>query len=113
MGAWTCGCCRTPGERPVRHERAPGLRLRPVPELGACLAYTPAAPRLHQLNATAWLILELVDGRDDAALLAAFATRTAPALSAGAARGVLEDGLAGLRASGLLRCVPPQGETSA
>ncbi|MBP0496254.1 hypothetical protein [Roseomonas indoligenes] len=87
----------------MRHERAPGLRLRPLPELGACLAYTPAAPRLHQLNATAWLILELADGRDDLALADAFAARTAPALSAAAAGRTLEDGLAGLRACGLLR----------
>ncbi|MCR0982743.1 PqqD family peptide modification chaperone [Roseomonas populi] len=87
----------------MRHERSPGLRLRPLPELGACLAYTPAAPRLHQLNATAWLILELADGRDDAALAEAFAARTAKALSATAARRTLEDGLAGLRACGLLR----------
>jgi len=92
------------------HERAPGLRLRPVPELGACLAYTPAAPRLHQLNATAWLILELADGRDDAALAEAFAARTAPALSASAARRTLEEGLASLRACGLLRR-PPGGTT--
>jgi hypothetical protein len=90
----------------MRHDRAPGLRLRPLPELGACLAYTPAAPRLHQLNATAWLILELVDGRDDAALAEAFAARTAPALSAAASRRTLEDGLAGLRASGLLHRFP-------
>ncbi|WP_458094308.1 PqqD family protein [Roseomonas sp. WA12] len=86
----------------MRHERAPGLRLRPLPELGACLAYIPAAPRLHQLNATAWLILELADGRDDAALATAFAERTAQALSAPAAGRTLENGLAELRACGLL-----------
>jgi len=90
----------------MRHERAPGLRLRPVPELGVCLAYTPTAPRLHQLNATAWLILELADGRDDAALTEAFAARTAPALSVPAARRTVEEGLAGLRACGLLRRPP-------
>ena len=86
----------------MRHSRTPGLRLRPLPELGACLAYTPAAPRLHQLNVTAWLILELVDGRDDAALAEAFAARTGPALSPEIARRRLAEGLAGLRASGLI-----------
>ncbi|SHI67180.1 hypothetical protein SAMN02745194_00790 [Roseomonas rosea] len=90
----------------MRHSRAPGLRLRPVPELGACLAYTPAAPRLHQLNATAWLILELVDGRDDTALEAAFFERTTPALNAETARQTLEAGLADLRAGGLLQRIP-------
>jgi len=90
----------------MRHSRAPGLRLRPIPELGACLAYMPGAPRLHQLNATAWLILELVDGRDDRALAEAFATRTSPVLSSSAARRTLAEGLAGLCASGLLQALP-------
>ena len=90
----------------MRHSRAPGLRLRPVPELGACLAYTPAAPRLHQLNVTAWLILELADGRDDTALERAFITRAAPGQDARAARRTLRNGLAELRASGLLRHLP-------
>ena len=94
----------------MRHSRAPGLRLRPLPELGACLAYTPAAPRLHQLNVTAWLILELVDGRDDAALAEAFAARTGPALSPEAARRTLAEGLAGLRASGLVSADPTDHE---
>ncbi|HEY4251310.1 MAG TPA: hypothetical protein VGM87_08915 [Roseomonas sp.] len=87
----------------MRYSRAPGVRLRPLPELGACLAYTPAAPRLHQLNATAWLILELAEDLGIEALANAFAARTAPRLSAEAARRTLEDGLAGLLASGLLQ----------
>ncbi|NMJ43703.1 PqqD family protein [Roseomonas sp. JC162] len=40
----------------------PGVRLRPVPELGHCLAYTPARPALHRLNPSAWLLAELADG---------------------------------------------------
>ncbi len=74
----------------MRYSRTPGVRLRPVPELGACLAYTPAAPRLHQLNATAWLILELAEDMEASALAEAFAARTAPQLSAAAAHRTLE-----------------------
>lgn len=87
----------------MRYSRAPGVRLRPLPELGACLAYTPARPKLHQLNVTAWLILELAEDQEMEALAAAFAARTAPQLSTVAARQTLEAGLADLLASGLVQ----------
>jgi hypothetical protein len=77
--------------------------LRPVPELGACLAYTPFAPRLHQLNPTAWLILELAEDREVEAIAEEFAARTAPQLSPAQARRTLEAGLADLLASGLVQ----------
>lgn len=44
----------------MRHTE--GLRLRPVPELGMCMAFTPHPPRLHTLNPSAWLIVELCRG---------------------------------------------------
>lgn len=44
--------------------RPPELRVRPVPELGYCLVFTPARPMLYTLNAAAWLLLELCDGQD-------------------------------------------------
>ena len=31
--------------------------------MGVCLAYTPARPALHRLNAASWLIVSLCDGR--------------------------------------------------
>lgn len=43
-----------------RYTRTDGLRLRPVPELGCCLVFTPGRPNLYTLNARAWLVLELV-----------------------------------------------------
>jgi len=49
------------------------VRLRPVPELGHCLAYTPARPALHRLNPTAWLLAELSDGRPLAAIAGEYA----------------------------------------
>lgn len=56
------GCCR----------KAPGLRVRPIPELDACLVYMRQPPQLCRLNLSAWLILELCDGKDAAALHAAY-----------------------------------------
>lgn len=43
--------------------RNPEAILRPVPEWGRCLVYTPDDPELFELNATAWLALELCNGR--------------------------------------------------
>ena len=41
-----------------------GVRLRPVPELGVCLAYTQKRPAIHQLNPASWLIASICDGRE-------------------------------------------------
>lgn len=43
--------------------RTRGLRIRPLPEREVCLVYTPKAPNLYTLNATAWTILELCRGQ--------------------------------------------------
>lgn len=73
---------------------APGLRLRPVPELGTCLAYDPARARLHRLNASAWLILSLCDGRPRAEIAADFAAaiRSLPGRTAGDRHARLDQG---------------------
>lgn len=52
--------------------QSPGLRLRPVPELDTCLVYRPRPPRLFRLSLSAWLVLELCDGLDDAQLVDAY-----------------------------------------
>jgi hypothetical protein len=36
------------------------------------LVFTPERPKLYTLNATAWLVLELCDGRDGRALEAGY-----------------------------------------
>lgn len=87
----------------MRYSRVPGVRLRPVPELCTCLAYTPAKPRLHQLNPTAWLVLELAEGRCEAGLEEAFFARAIPELSRVEARRSLDTAIALLRDGGLLQ----------
>lgn len=52
--------------------RQPSLRVRPVPELQRCLVFTPEQPRLYTLNASAWLVFELCDGRSLAGIEAAY-----------------------------------------
>jgi hypothetical protein len=79
-----------------------GLRLRPVPELGICLAYRPKPPALHGLNLTSWLVLQLCDGRNDAALAEAYRDCVQPAGGAGDAAGALDLALHQLKDLGLI-----------
>jgi hypothetical protein len=48
--------------------------MRPVPEMGICYAYTPARPNLYTLNATAWLLATLCDGKSGRSLIGAYAS---------------------------------------
>lgn len=91
------------------YRRAKGSRLRPVPELGTCLAFTRTPPRLHTLNPTAWLIAELCARDDTSDLRAEFIGRSVPPLSAADAEQQLDAGLALLLASGLIVWTDDQG----
>jgi hypothetical protein len=62
--------------RKTRH-----LRIRPLPEREACLVYTPKNPNLYTLNATAWVVLELCDGRSFPELEQAFYRSVEPLMS--------------------------------
>lgn len=54
------------------YSKTRNLRVRPVPEMQVCLVFTPDAPKLYTLNTTAWLVLELCDGRSGKGLEAAY-----------------------------------------
>lgn len=58
--------------RTACYRKTRGLRVRPVPEVGCCYVYTPARPRMHSLNMTAWLVLELCDGKSPRTLAQAY-----------------------------------------
>jgi len=61
--------------------KTPRLRVRPLPEREACLVYTPGNPNLYTLNATAWVVLELCDGRSLRQLEKAFYQSVEPLMS--------------------------------
>ena len=92
----------------MAYRRVAGVRLRPVPELGMCLAFTPAPPRLHTLNPAAWLIAELCGGAAGAALETEFLQRSVPPLAAADALGQLQDGLALLQQFGIVESFTPE-----
>jgi hypothetical protein len=54
----------------IRPERAPGIEIREVSD--GFVAYDAARDRLHFLNATAMILLELCDGRLEARELTDF-----------------------------------------
>jgi hypothetical protein len=80
-----------------------GVRLRPVPEMGVCLAYTPTRPALHRLNAASWLIVSLCDGRSVADITTAYCAALEGEAGSEAA---LRRGIAQLLALGVLRRLP-------
>ena len=89
---------------------SPGLRLRPVPELGACLAYDPVRARLHTLNPVSWLILTLCDGRPRQAIAEEFARSLRGLPGTQPEPGAFSRGLAQLEALGLV-ATHPSGAT--
>ena len=63
------------------YRKTPNLRVRPIPEMDACVVFTPDEPNLYTLNATAWLVLELCDGRKGKALEASYFDAVEPLLT--------------------------------
>jgi hypothetical protein len=86
----------------------PGVRLRPVPELGHCLAYTPARPALHRLNPSAWLLAELSDGSPFTEIAAEFGKAVAE-LGGRMDQAAVEAGLRSLMELGIVKRVEMAG----
>jgi hypothetical protein len=61
--------------------KSEGLRVRLVEEMDVCLVYTPLKPRLHTLNLSAWLVLEMCDGRSLRSLQRAYYAAIEPSRS--------------------------------
>lgn len=82
--------------------RAPGVRLRPIPELGTCLAFVATPPRLHTLNPAAWLIAELCERHEGEALRQEFVRRSVPPWSETDALRQFDAGVQRLLSSGII-----------
>ncbi len=87
------------------YRTTPGLRMRPVPELGICIVFTPAEPQLFNLNVHAWLILELAPGKTRDELASSYVARVVPPLTAAVAERQLQDALEMLTSRGMLELV--------
>src|SRR6266536_2418787 len=82
--------------------KSPDLVLRRFPEWRQCYAYTPARPELHELNATAWLILELCEGQSLLDLESAFVEIVRRKVGDNTAKTLLHNGLRDLLDRGIL-----------
>ncbi|MEP7062996.1 MAG: PqqD family protein [Betaproteobacteria bacterium] len=76
--------------------------MRPVPEMGICFVFTPAQPKLYTLNASAWLVLALCDGRRGRRLVDAYAGKMPPDVTRAAALGEVRDAIADLERKGIV-----------
>lgn len=94
--SYPTGCIRK-----TRH-----LRIRPVPEMEICLVYTPKDPNLYTLNATAWVVLELCDGRSLRDLEQAFYRSVEPLMSAQEAAECLALSLGDMIEKSIVEVVP-------
>ncbi len=90
--------------RKTRH-----LRIRPLPEMEACLVYTPKNPNLYTLNATAWVVLELCDGRTLPQLETAFYQSVEPLMSEQEATEYLLVSLRDMLEKSIVEVVPSAG----
>src|ERR1700739_197163 len=85
------------------------LRIRPLPEREGCLVYTPGNPNLSPLNATAWVILELCDGRTLAQIEKAFHQSVEPLMSEHEASEYLLVSLRDMLEKSIVEVVPSAG----
>jgi hypothetical protein len=85
------------------------LRIRPLPEREVCLVYTPKNPNLYTLNATAWIILELCDGRPLPDLKDAFYRSVEPLMSEPEAAEYLLASLRDMMEKSIVEVVPKRG----
>jgi hypothetical protein len=88
-----------------RFAREPGLRTRPLPDLGCLLVFTPERPGMHWLNASAWLLFELCEDASEDEIVAEYATAWPPTELRGL-REELRAGLEELVQRGIVRAAP-------
>ena len=72
------------------------MRVRGVPEMAVCLVFTPNNPEVFTLNPSAWLILQLCDGRSEAEIAREYLIAAEPALSPHEVASEVQRGLATL-----------------
>jgi coenzyme PQQ synthesis protein D (PqqD) len=82
------------------------VRVRGVPEMALCLVFTPDNPEIFTLNPSAWLILQLCDGRSETEIAREYLSATEPALSPEDVTNEVRRGLASLVKQGIIEAVP-------
>ena len=68
------------------YAKAPDVVVRGFEEWGHAYAFTPDQPDLHDLNISAWFILDLCDGRPFGEIEADYVRAVSPKIGSDAAR---------------------------
>jgi len=84
------------------YRKVRNVRVRGVPEMAVCLVFTPNNPEIFTLNPSAWLILQLCDGRSEAQIAQAYLGAVEPALSPEEVASEVHRGLSNLVKSGIV-----------
>jgi hypothetical protein len=63
------------------YNKVSNVRVRGVPEMEFCLVFTPDDPQIYKLNTSAWLVLELCDGRSEGEIATSYHAAVEPLLS--------------------------------
>jgi hypothetical protein len=92
----------------ARYSTVPDIRVRPVSEMDVCLVYTPGNPKLYALNPTAWLVMELCDGRGWTSLERRYYATIEPLRSREAAKAELECAVNDLVGKGIVEITLPK-----
>lgn len=87
------------------YRKVRNVRVRGVPEMAVCLVFTPDNPAVFTLNPSAWLILQLCNGRSEARISQAYLKATEPALSPEEVSREVRRGLANLVKMGIVEQV--------
>ena len=84
----------------------PNLRIRRVSEWRKWLVYTPSRPGLHHVNVTAYVVMQICDGREVTAIFQEFRTLAGPDAPEQDVRQYFVAALAMLERHGLIERVP-------
>ena len=68
------------------YRKTPDVVLRPFEDWGRAYAFTPDDPEIYDLNATAWLIVDLCDGRPFNQIESAYVAQVSPHVGSDEAR---------------------------
>ena len=82
--------------------KTPDVVLKTFEEWGRAYAYTPDDPEIYDLNTTAWLIVELCDGRPFSQIEADFVREVGPKIGDDLARYQFHDGFNHLIAKNII-----------
>lgn len=89
------------------YTKIPNLRIRAIPEMRMCVVFTPDDPKLYSLDGSAWLVLEMCDGRRGVDIESEYCDAMVPGVTRARAAVDVRNILTDLCAKRLIECSRP------